>query len=538
MSRTIVKVAAMLMIMTLLSRVIGFVRELFLAHQFGVGELADAFKLAFNIPNTLFLFIPGALNAVFLPVLKKLLSNSETKLAQKLYHQMFTFLTIIYLLIAVIGMILSKQIVGILAPSYSGEQLLIATQMMQIMWPSAVFISFIGLFQATLNAHEQFYIPALSGVVNSLIVIAAYPLLVPRYGIHGVAIGTTFGFLGASMTMLPSLLKAKYSFKLDLNWNTPDMRKIGERFIPIMLGSLITQMTVFIETFFATGLDEGKLSSLRYAFTVYQLPMAIFVGAFTLPILPYLVEYFNKGQFNRMRNSLTEAMQYLFILMVPTITLMIIIPEEIIAFVFQWGAGSAFDQEGVRLTSIALTYYSIGLFFLAGRDLLTRAFYAIGNTIVPVVISVVSIGLYVVATYLLIPYMDHGGIALGTSITALCNMMLLAFILHRRIKGFMFPKFWSTAAKTIAASVLMGAVVFVASNWSMGRANVGAGIGANAEAGFDAGAGVGASQWLEKGYIIVLLLVAVITYTLLMLLFKEQKVIDLLKTARKKLLRT
>lgn len=511
MSRAFVGAAVIIMVMTLLSRVVGFVRDMFLAHQFGVGLLADAYRYAFIIPNTLFLFIPGALNAVFLPILKGLLTDNKNILAQKLYHKMFTFLTLLYLLIAVLGILFSEEIVKVLSPSYDGEQLQLTTHLMQIMWPSAVFIAFIGLFQATLNAHQQFFVPTLSAVVNSIVIIAAYPLLVPHYGIYGVAIGTTCGFIAASITMLPSLFKTKYSFRLDLQWKTAEMRKIGERFIPIMLGSLVTQMTVFIEGFLASGLGDGKFSSLKYAFTVYQLPMAIFVGAFTLPILPYLVEYFNQGRINRMKSSITDAMQYLFILMIPTITAMVIIPEQLISLVFQWGADSEFDSEGVRLTSIALIFYSIGLFFLAARDLLTRAFYAIGNTVAPVIIAVVSIGMFVLASYLLIPYLDHGGIALGTSIGALCNMILLALVLRRKLGVFIFRPFWMTALKTTMASVIMGAALFAASGWT-----------------------VGSNQWEQKGFIFVMIIVAVIIYTLFMLLFKEQKVIGLVKGLKQK----
>ena len=286
---------------------------------------------------------------------------------------MFTLTLLLYLGISILGFVYSENLVHLLAPTYAGEELVITTQMLQIMWPSALFIGLIGMFQSTLNAHQQYFFPTLSTVVNSLVIIASYPLLVPYLGIHGVAIGTTLGFLFAALTMLPSIMKSGYSLKPDFNWNTIEMRKIGERFFPIMLGSVVTQMTVFIELYLAVGLGEGKLSSLKRAFTVYQLPMAIFVGAFILPIFPYLVEHFTKKDFGKMKESITEGMRYLFLLLFPTIAALVMIPNEIISFLYQWGGNGKFDAQDVESTGIALIFFSLGLFFLAQKDLLTRA---------------------------------------------------------------------------------------------------------------------------------------------------------------------
>mgnify|MGYP001948519853 FL=1 len=470
MARTLLRSAALIMVMTLLARVIGFVRETLLAHQFGVTFAVDAYKVAYSIPQTLFLFVPGALNAIFLTSVKGLLTERRTADAVKLFRQMLTLVTLLYLALAVLGYLFAEPITRLIAPTYTGAELELTVRMMRIMWPAAVFIALIGLFQATLNAHEDFFWPMLGGILNSVIVIAAYPLLVPGLGIRGVAIGTTLGFAAAALIMVYPLRKHRYSFRPSMAWNNAEMRSIGERFVPIMIGSSVTQLTVFLEKFMVTPLGEGKVSSLNYANTFFQLPMSIFVSAFALPILPYLVEYYKKKDMSRMKESLESSLQYLLILIIPVTAAMLVIPEPLLSLIYQWGTSSQFDAHALHLTGYALFFYSFGLMFLAGRDLFTRAFYAMENTKLPVFVAVFSIGVFFVAGMALTRTFDHGGIALGASISAATNMLLLGWLLRRRIGSMLSRRFWITLLRTSIASAIMAVIVrSVLYLWSWGE---------------------------------------------------------------------
>jgi putative peptidoglycan lipid II flippase len=475
MAQTVLRSAMVIIVVTLVGRVIGLVREMLLATSFATTFAADAYRYAFTIPSTIFLFVPGALNAIFVPSIKSMLVNGQREEARSLFRKMLTVTTIIYLVIMIVGMMFSREIMQAITfmqhgseaitPEQRAGQLEMGTRMLQLMWPSAVFIALIGVFQATLNAHQQFFIPQLSTVVNSLVVCAAYPLFVPSYGIYGVAIGTTLGFLFAALSMVYTIRKEQYSLKPDFAWNTGEMKKIGERFIPIMLGSLITQVYSFIHPVLSSGLGEGRVAALGYANTLYQLPMAIFVAAFTLPIYPYLVEYFTKGEMDKMKQSITEGMQYLFILMVPVIVAMTVMSDELVSLLYYKGPDGKFQAKDISLTAAALMFMSVGLFFLAARDLLTRAFYAMENTKITVIAAVVGIITNIVSSLAFIPYLGHGGVALGTSVGSLVNMVLLAFFLRRRIGPFMQRAFWLTAIKTVIAAAGMGAALYGATTW-------------------------------------------------------------------------
>jgi putative peptidoglycan lipid II flippase len=475
MAQTILRSAVVIMIVTLVGRVVGLLRETLLGINFGAHFEADVYRYAFAIPNTIFLFVPGALNAIFVPSIKSMLVQNRQEEARALFRKMLTVTTVIYVIIMVLGMIFSREIIqamtfmqhdsSVVTAQQRMEQLEMGTRMLQIMWPSAMFIALIGVFQATLNAHQQFFIPTLSTVVNSIVVCAAYPLFVPYYGIYGVAIGTTLGFLFAALSMVYSIKKQKYSLRPDFSWNNEEMKKIGERFIPIMLGSLITQVYSFIYPVLASGLGEGRVAALGYANNIYQLPMAIFVAAFTLPIYPYLVEYFTKGELDKMKRSITEGMQYLFILTVPVIVAMAVIPNELASLIYYIGDGGKFDEKANSLTANALLFMGLGLFFLAARDLLTRAFYAMENTKLTVIAAIIGILANIISSLLFIPYLSHGGVALGTSVGSLVNMLVLGFFLRRHIGPFMHREFWITGVKTGVASVIMGAALYAATTF-------------------------------------------------------------------------
>lgn len=472
MAQTVLRSAVVIMIVTLVGRVVGLLREMLLANSFAVGFEADVYRYAFAIPNTIFLFVPGALNAIFVPSIKSMLVENRQEEARTLFRKMLTVTTIIYFIIMVLGMVFSREIMQAMTfmqqgseaitPQQRAEQLEMGTRMLQIMWPSAVFIGLIGIFQATLNAHQQFFIPQVSTVINAIVVCIAYPLFVPFYDIYGVAIGTTLGFLFAAVSMVYSIRKEQYSLKLDFAWNTVEMRKIGERFIPIMLGSLVTQVYSFIHPVLASGLGEGRVAALGYANIIYQLPMAIFVAAFTLPIYPYLVEYFTKNEMDKMKRAITEGMQYLFILMVPVIVALAVIPEQLVSLLFYKGESGKFDIEAVTLTATALMFLGLGLFFLAARDLLTRAFYAMENTKITVIAAVIGILVNIASSLVFMPYLSHGGVALGTTVGSLVNMLVLSFFLRRHIGPFIQRSFWITAVKTVAGAIVMGALLYTA----------------------------------------------------------------------------
>jgi putative peptidoglycan lipid II flippase len=458
MSQTLIRSAFWIIVITLIGRVMGLVRSIFVSHEFGTTLEASAFSLAFTIPSTIFLFVPGALNAVFIPSLKGLVTEGRVVEAQKLFRKTLTITVVFYLLLSVAIWVWSEPIISFISPGSSIELKALAADLLRWMLPSILFIVLIGIFSSALNVHHSFVIPNISNIVNSGIVIFAILVLVPYMDIHGLALGTTLGFAGAALMMLPKVFREKYSVLPNWEWNDPEVKKMGERFLPIMIGSLITSMNDFIEKYLISGYGDDKIAAMWYAKQVYQVPMSVFIGAFAMPLFPYMVEYLKKKDYISTKETIEKGLTYLLILLIPTTIGMWILSEGIVSVLFERGD---FDAYSTEITAYALIFFVLGLYPLAVRDLLTRAFYALENTLIPVIAAVVQILIYILASLIAMPVIGFAGAALGWTIGAIVNALILWVILQRKIGNFVSRKFLISTVKVMLASIAMGICVYV-----------------------------------------------------------------------------
>ncbi|WP_139491583.1 murein biosynthesis integral membrane protein MurJ [Brevibacillus dissolubilis] len=463
---SLVKTASMIVLLTLVGRLLGFIRNIYVSDLYGTNMEADVYMLALTIPATLFLVIPGAINAVLIPTMRGILEKKEEGQARLLYHKMLTLILVSFTVLTALGIWLSPQIASWYG--LTGIKAEMTAHQLQLMWPSVLFIGMMGLWASLVNAHEHYFTPTLGTVANGAVVILAMYALVPLWGLDGISIGTSLGYLAGALVILPTLRKLGYRHRLALNWRQDEhMRSMGERVIPILIGAVISQSTVFLERGFTTALGDGKVAALGYANQIAQLPMAIFVGAFTLPLFPLLSSYVKRGEMDLMKDTLQKGLAYLLVLLVPVTVGLILYGEPLIRLLFA-REGGAFDETSVAWTQWGLAFYSLGLYFLAARDLLTRAFYALENTRTPVTIGVVGIAIYIATAYLTAPVLDHGGVALSMSVSALAQSLLLFLLLWRKTGRLVKPSFVMTLTKVLIASAVMAGAILALNPWLSG----------------------------------------------------------------------
>lgn len=458
MSGSIVKSAFIIVAVTLIGRLLGFIRNIFMSDQFGLGVESAAYFAAFTIPLALSLVIPGAINSILIPTMKGLLIKNKEQDAVFLYHKMFTVISVFFIFFSILAVLFADSIITILVPHFTGYTHELTVELFKVMIPSSLFIGLMGLFSSMLNVHNEFFISSFGSVVNSLIIIASFFIFVPLMGIHGVALGTLMGFIGFAFIMVPSLYRKKYTFRFNFSLQDPLMKSMGERLVPIMIGSIISQLTMFLERFFVSQVGEAKLSALIYANQIMQLPMAIFVGAFTLPLFPLLSEYVKKNELKKMRGILEKGLLYLIIFLLPVTLGLILLSVETCGLLYERGK---FSPDDTKITAIALVFYSVGLLGLACRDLITRAFYALEDTKTPVIIGIVTLILYVVFANALMPVLNHGGIALAASLAAFSNTFILGLFLRRKMGWSLLSlSFYKTLGKSLVATAIMSAVIW------------------------------------------------------------------------------
>lgn len=481
---SVAKSAGIVSIAVMGSRVLGLVREQIFAFYFGAGFLNDAYQVAFRIPNVLRdLFAEGALSAAFVKVFTDYQINKSEKEAWRLASLVMNALAIILSIITIIGIVFSKQFVGLIADGFSPEKAALATTLTQIMFPFILLVALAAVAMGVLNTKGVFGVPASASTVfniTSLIfgLALAYwlsgggwlkfgkdeiPDFPAQWAIIGMAIGTLIGGAAQFLMQVPSLLKVGFRFSPILSFTDEGVKRVMALMAPAILGTSAVQINVLVNTFFVSGI-EGGLSWLGYAFRLMQFPIGLFgvaIGTASVPVLSRLANQENFGEF---RNTLSSSLKLVFLMTLPSACGLVVLGEPIIRLLYSHGG--AFKEADVPMTAYALAGYSIGLTGYAAIKILSPAFYALNDAKTPMIIALVSIAVNALASYLfrdwLAPYnLGHVGVALATSSVALVNFFALALMMRKRIKRLNGGEIFSSFIKIAVASVLMSVVCWV-----------------------------------------------------------------------------
>lgn len=458
MARSVFVSAMGLVAVTFVGRLFGFLRNVYLAKVFGTGSEADAYFVALTLPLTLSLVVPGMLNALWVPTAKGLMERGATDRLHRVAAQSCGVVAVAFGVLSLAVWVGAEVYVALVAPGFTGETRELTVSLVRWMAPSLLLIGLSAWYSSLLNSHNRFFLPALGGVVNSLMVLLALWIWAPRYGIVGVTWGTLLGFGFSAALLLPAVWRRGYrAVRVPSRPLPSELVRMGERFIPLAFGALLTQLTQFLERAFSSQLGTAKVAALSYAQSIAQLPMGLFVGTFTLPLFPLLSEYVKKGAHASVAEVYSRGLQYLFVLLVPTTAFLWVLGPETVRLFYGRGA---FDAQATALTAVALAGYSVGLLFLAVRDLVTRAFYAYEDAKTPVYIGAASVAAYAAFAWGLSRLWGHAGVALASSLSAVVGALALAVLLAVR-RGIRPSKaLWRTAMRTAVASAAMAATVF------------------------------------------------------------------------------
>ena len=482
---------------TLLSRVLGLVRDQVFAALFGAGTAADAFNMAFRVPNLVRdLFAEGAMSASFVPTFTEWRAKQGDEAAWALGRQVMSTLLAVLLALCVLGWIAAPEIVRLMAGGFSGVpgKLELTVTLTRVMLPFLPAMALSAAAMGMLNARGVFFLPAVAPAFLNVGMIAFGLALIPvcrAQGlpvITGMAAGVVLGGFLQFAVQLPAL--AKLGFRFRIEWPTwhPGVRRVAFLMLPATVGLAATQLNVFVSQAIAASFREGSVSWLQYAFRLMQLPIGLFGVAVGTVSLPAMARAAVGNDAPRLRSTLSESVRLVFLLTVPSALFLAVFARPIIALLFQHGAFHAADTQA---TGDALLMYCVGLPAFAAVGIFTRAFYALGDTKTPVRSTFIAVGTNLALNLLFVGPLaglglEHRGLALATSVTAILNLSQLAFRLRARLGGIegrrLFASFVRiTAASAVPAALLAGALVL----WGDGS-----GLGLPARLGVVVGGGV------------------------------------------------
>ena len=449
--------------MTLVSRVFGFLRDMVIAMAFGSSSSADAFFVAFRIPNMQRrILAEGAMTAAFIPVFTETLTKKGESVAWKLAANLFNILILVLSSASLLILIFSPAVITVFAPGFIDEpgKFELTVKLTRCMAPYLFFIGLAAFCMGILNTLKVFALPAAAPISQNISMILSVLFISPLMDepIIGLAIGVVVGGALQLLIQLSAVLKKGMHFEKTLNFKQKEVFKIARLMGPVILGLAVYELNIMIDTLIASLLPGGSISYLYYGNRLVQLPLGIFAVALGVALLPTLSSQAAKGNLKELVQTLGFSIRLILFITIPATVGLIILREPIINSLWERGEFLASTTDG---TAIALLYYSIGLCAYSGIKIIAPAFYSLQDTKTPAKIGIYSMILNTVLNLILMGPLQHGGLALATSIAALFNVALLIYYLRKRLGLMGGRKILRSTIKMAFAALAMGIITYL-----------------------------------------------------------------------------
>ena len=447
---------------TVLSRILGLVRDMVVFSLFGARMATDAFVMAITFPNILRrLFAEGSLTIAFVPIFTEYLSLRTREDAFRLTRVVLTLLSIILVLVMIIGVLCAPWIVRILAWGFGASSVKyeLTVLLTRIAFPYIFLIGLVALFMGILNSLRHFAAPAAAPILYNVGIIGAAILISPHFSqpIVGVVMGVIIGGVLQLGLQIPWILKAGISLIPCWQPDHPAVKRIGLLMLPALFGSAVYQFNTIVNRFLSSFLVEGSVSWLYVADRLVQFPLGVFAIALSTAALPSLSKLGAEKDFEGFGETLNHTLRMTFFIIIPSMAGLIILGEPIIGLAFERGE---FNEFATLMTSSALTFYAVGLWAFSGIRVMISAFYAQQDGKTPVRIAVITLMANLIFGLLLMGPLEHGGLALALSLSSTLQFGLLVFFLKRKVRRWDLIPVLVSVGKCVVASMVMGLGVY------------------------------------------------------------------------------
>ncbi|MBQ5491875.1 MAG: murein biosynthesis integral membrane protein MurJ [Treponema sp.] len=427
-----------LSVLTLVSRILGLIREITKANFLGTKALGDAFGIAFQVPNFLRrLFAENSVSVAFIPTFKSYIETADTpegkKTAQEFVNATFTLLTFLTVVFVSLGMVFTPLIIKIFFKETSGSAYDESVILTRIMFPYLIVISIAALFQGILNALKIFSPSGFTPILFNAIVIAFTYIFAPYTAnpARAMAIGVITGGTVQAAFQLPFVLRQNWKIgftSLKNAFTNPGTRTVLRLIGPTIIGMSAYQLNDLVSSTLATHAGEGIYSSLQYSLRLQELILGICAVTIGTVILPDLTGFARRNEWERFNRMLTQAIRIMALIAIPITFYSLIMGQDIIALVFKTGE---FNEQSVQMTLEVFKCHMLGLFFIAVNRIVSPAFYAQQDTKSPTIAGLINFAINIALAVILVKPLKGAGIALALSIASIVNMIVLFIFLHK-----------------------------------------------------------------------------------------------------------
>jgi len=446
---------------TMISRILGVVREMVMARYFGAGLFTDAFYTAYRVPNLLRdLFAEGALSSAFVPTFIRSMKQGGKEQAFLLASMVINALAVLLGAMALLFYFGADWFVYFLASGFAEipEKFDLTVQMTRIMSPFLLCIAMAAVVMGMLNACGFFFIPAMApSSFNVCMILAGVFLspLMPRFGLDPIvsmAIGALAGGLSQFVVQVPTAYKLGFRYRMVINLSDPGLRHIGKLMLPAVIGLSATQINILVDNQLASHLGNGPVSWLNYAFRLMQLPIGVFGVAIATATLATVSHHAAGNSIDQVRKTIMSSLRLAACLTFPSMAGLVLFREEIVRLLYQRGS---FTPEDTLQTCNVLIYYAAALFAYSAVKILVPTFYALNDTRTPVRMSIITIATKVGLNFLLIIPLGCAGLALSTAAASWLHFLLLLNRLSSRTGGVWgWAQLWTYIRIGLATAVM------------------------------------------------------------------------------------
>lgn len=449
------KAATVIMLMTLLNKIVGFVRDSLVAGTFGTTYQTDAYNMAMQICDVLFIMIALAITTTFIPILSEILTKNGKEEMFKFANNILNILVCIALFLVVFSYVFAPQIVGIIAPMFRGETYILSIKLTRISVFSLAFLITNAAFTAILQTLDDFLGPAIVGILLNLPIII-YIVLGAKGGVIGLTIVTVLGMALRTLAQIPFLVKHGFKYKLVFDIKDQRVKKIMTLILPVLIGASVNQINKMINNVLGSGLPEGSIAALGFGERVSDVFYSTFAFAIVSVVFPALSKAIHEDNIEDFKVYIVTSINNILLIMVPCTIGIMVLNVPIITLLFKRGI---FNDHSVIMTSQVLMLYGLGLSFYSVRDVFNRALYAMQDTKTSTTNGIISVLINIFLNLVLIKFLGLNALPLSSSIAGAFAAFLLFKSLDNKINKINKKPIFFTFIKILTSSIVMGAVI-------------------------------------------------------------------------------
>ena len=467
--KTLLSAAVIMMFLIFASRVLGLVRNWFLAGTFGAGPELDAYNAGFVLPDLIaIVLINGALSVAFIPIFTTYLTQKGSEEAWEMGSSVLNLSLLVFLAFGIIIFLFPQQLNSLIVPGLDPETAQTAANMTRIVAFGEIFLVIGSFLTATLQSYHRFIAPALAPVAYNLGIIFGIVFLSKAFGIYGVGFGVVIGafFHFLLQFLMVRRFGYKYSFKLD--FKNLGFRKVIKLSIPRSAGIGLAQLELTVSIFLASLLASGSIAILRFSIDIQNLPIALFGSTIAVAAFPTLSSEWAGNKLEQFKATFLSSLHQILYLAIPLSIIFVTLRIPIVRLTL--GSG-LFDWEDTVATATTLSFFSFGVFAQAGFLLVSRAFYSMHDTVTPLRVALASLAIHVIAgiMFILVLNLPIQFLGLASAISGVFSFFVLLAILDRKLGGFDRRKLFIPVVKIVTSAFVMAVILYIPLHFKIGE---------------------------------------------------------------------